>query len=43
MSELNVKRISSAKKLGKQPITATLMIRVTVEVRSHHVASVNER
>ena len=43
MSGLNVNLIKLAKKLGKQPMAATLIIKVTVAVRSHQVASVRVR
>ena len=43
MSGEKVNLIRSLKKLGKQPMAATQRIRVTVERRSHQVASVSER
>ena len=43
ISPLNVSRISPAKKLGKQPMAATLTISVTVDTRSHQVPSVSWR
>ena len=43
ISGLKVNLIRLLKKLGKQPMAATHRISVTVERRSHHVASVRVR
>ena len=41
ISGLKVNLINDSKKLGKQPMAATLTISVITDRRSHHVASVS--